>query len=85
MKIEKAIKRYFKNGYRMARGVKTKKEMKLGDFTAKIINIITLGKGRKIATFIAKLFGYNDCGCDRRQEEMNKYIFTKNGVRKKND
>ena len=54
MKIEKAIKRYFKNGYRMARGVKTKKEMKLGDFTAKIINIITLGKGKKIATFIAK-------------------------------
>ena len=59
--------------------------MRLGDLTAKVINIITIGQGKKIAKFVSKLFGYEDCGCDKRQEELNKYIFTKNGVRKQDD
>ena len=34
MKIEKAIRRYFQNGYRQWQaGNKMKKEMKLGDFS----------------------------------------------------
>lgn len=82
MKLRKGIKRYFQNGYKMAAGQKTKKPMKLGDFTEKVISIITLGQGKRIATFIAKLFGYKSCGCEERQEKLNKYIFTKDGIKK---
>ena len=66
----------------MAAGHKIKKPMKLGDFTEKVISIITLGQGKRIAKFVAKLFGYKDCGCDKRQEKLNKYIFTKDGIKK---
>jgi hypothetical protein len=82
MKIEKGIKRYFQNGYRQARGKKRKKEMKLGDLVEKIIRTITLGYGKTIAKKIAKLFGYEDCGCDKRQDKLNKYKITKNGIEK---
>lgn len=82
MKIQKAIKRYFQNGYRQARGFKTKKEMKLGDLVEKIIRKITFGYGKTIAKKIAKLFGYKDCGCDKRQDKLNKYKITKNGIEK---
>ena len=82
MKLEKGIKRYLKNGYRMAAGRKLKKEMKLGDFVEKLIRTLTFGYGKSIAKSIAKLFGYKDCGCDKRQEKLNKYIITKNGIKK---
>ena len=45
--------------------------MKLGDLVEKIIRVITLGQGKKIATRIAKLRGKEDCGCDRRQQKLN--------------
>jgi hypothetical protein len=45
--------------------------MKLGDFLEKLIRIITLGQGKKIATYIAKLRGKKDCGCERRKEKLN--------------
>lgn len=83
MRIEKAIKRYLKNGYKMARGKRIKKEMGLGDLVELVIRKITFGYGKKIAKSIASLFGYKDCGCDQRQEKLNKYIFTKDGIKKK--
>ena len=43
----------------------------LGDLIEKIINIITFGYGKRIATRIAKLFGYEDCGCDKRKDKLN--------------
>jgi hypothetical protein len=82
MKLEKGIKRFFKNGYKMAAGHKTKKPMKLGDFVEKVIRIITFGYGKTIAKSVAKLFGYEDCGCDKRQDKLNKYIITKDGIKK---
>ena len=45
--------------------------MKLGDIVEKAINIITLGQGKKIATWIAKKLGYDSCGCDERKEALN--------------
>jgi hypothetical protein len=45
--------------------------MKLGDFLEKLIFIITLGQGKKIATYIAKLRGKEDCGCERRKQKLN--------------
>ena len=44
----------------------------LGDIVEKIINIITLGYGKRIATWVAKLFGHKDCGCDKRKKDLNK-------------
>jgi len=45
--------------------------MKLGDKLETLISIITLGQGKKIATYIAKLLGKEDCGCERRKEKLN--------------
>lgn len=45
--------------------------MKLGNLLEKLISVITLGQGKKIATYIAKLRGKEDCGCERRKEELN--------------
>lgn len=45
--------------------------MKLGDNVEKLISFITLGYGKKIAAYIAKLRGKEDCGCDRRQDYLN--------------
>jgi len=45
--------------------------MKLGDFLEKLISIVTLGQGKKIATYIAKLRGKEDCGCERRKQKLN--------------
>ena len=46
--------------------------MKLGDFVEKLIKIITFNQGKKIATYIAKLRGKEDCGCERRKNKLNK-------------
>jgi len=46
--------------------------MKLGDLTEKIINIITFGQGKRIATWIAKKLGYESCNCDKRKNALNK-------------
>jgi hypothetical protein len=45
--------------------------MKLGDWLEKLISIITFGQGKKIATYIAKLLGKEDCGCERRKQKLN--------------
>lgn len=48
--------------------------MRLGDFVEKLISIITLGQGKRIATYIAKLRGKEDCGCERRKNKLNKML-----------
>jgi hypothetical protein len=45
--------------------------MKLGDWLEKLISIITFNQGEKIATYIAKLLGKEDCGCERRKQKLN--------------
>jgi hypothetical protein len=45
--------------------------MKLGNIIEKIINIITLGQGKRIATWIAHKRGKESCGCDERKESLN--------------
>ena len=45
--------------------------MKLGDLLEKLISIITFNQGKRISTFIAKLFGKEDCGCERRKQNLN--------------
>jgi len=45
--------------------------MRLGDITELIIKLVTLGQGKRIATFVAKLFGYETCNCDKRRVWLN--------------
>jgi hypothetical protein len=47
--------------------------MNLGGFVEKVINIITLGQGYRIALFIAKKMGYDDCGCKARKDKLDKF------------
>lgn len=49
--------------------------MKLGDLIEKLISIVTLGQGKKIATYVAKLRGKEDCGCYKRKEQLNNLPF----------
>ena len=51
--------------------------MKLGDKLEKLINIITFGYGKKIATKVANKLGYEDCGCEQRKKYLNG--ITRNG------
>ena len=45
-------------------------KIKLGDIVEKTISIITFGQGHKIALFIAKKMGYDDCGCKARKDKL---------------
>ena len=45
--------------------------MRLGDRLEYIINILTFGKGKDIAQWIATKLGYEDCGCDNRKNWLN--------------
>lgn len=48
--------------------------MCVGDWIQKFIEVISLGLGKKIATYIANLFGFEDCGCNKRQERINEFF-----------
>ena len=49
--------------------------MKLGNLIEKIISILTLGQGKRLAMYIAKLRGKEDCGCNRRKQKLNNINF----------
>lgn len=55
--------------------------MKLGDKLETIINIITFGKGKAIATWIANKLGYESCGCEKRKNYLNG--ISRNGTKTK--
>jgi hypothetical protein len=44
--------------------------IKLGTWIEGIINTLTFGRGKDIASWIAVKLGYTDCGCDRRREYL---------------
>jgi len=46
--------------------------MGLGTLLEKIINVVTLGYGKRIATWVARKLGKDDCGCDKRKDKANK-------------
>lgn len=52
--------------------------MRLGDKLEVLINILTLGQGKKIAKWVAKkFFDLDDCGCSERKRKLNN--ITRNG------
>lgn len=48
------------------------RRIKIGDWVEALIHVITFGFGERIALFIARLFGYNSCGCCERKEWLNR-------------
>jgi len=48
-----------------------KKSEGLGDDIAKLTNLLYLDR---LAKEVAKLFGQEDCGCDRRKDKLNKLV-----------
>ena len=51
--------------------------MRLGDITETLIAIVTLGQGKRISMAVARLFGFEDCGCDRRRIWLNNLFIPK--------
>jgi len=50
-----------------------KSDIKLGTWLAILINIVTLGWGKYIASWIAvDLFGFESCGCCEREQWLNR-------------
>lgn len=48
------------------------KRIKIGDWVEALIHVITFGFGERISLFIARLFGYESCGCCERKEWLNR-------------
>ena len=48
--------------------------IKLGDFVEGLISVVTFGWGKEVATETAMIFGYKDCGCDKRKAWLNKIV-----------
>ena len=45
----------------------------LGTLLAFLIDILTIGYGKDVASWIAHIRGYQSCGCDEREALLNKY------------
>ena len=54
--------------------------MCVGDFIQKVIHFISLGTGKRIATYIANLLGFEDCGCSKRQQRINDLFGCNKGI-----
>jgi hypothetical protein len=48
--------------------------IKLGDWVEGLISVLTLGRGKDMATWIAKKLGFASCGCDERKAFLNKVM-----------
>ena len=55
--------------------------IKVGNVLEGIINVLTLGWGKSIASWIALNLGYQDCGCERRRLYLNKLCGCIDGIK----
>jgi hypothetical protein len=49
----------------------------LGDLSYYILKLISLGQSEKIAQYIAHKLGYEDCGCNKRRNQLNNWLVKK--------
>ena len=54
--------------------------MCVGDWLQKLINFVTMGFGKPIAQKVANWFGFEDCGCSKRQQLINDIFKCNKGV-----
>ena len=55
--------------------------IKLGNIVDGLINVITLGRGKDLAGWIATKLGYASCGCEERRIWLNKLLNCKEGIK----
>ena len=48
--------------------------IKLGNMVEGTIELVTFGRGKDIATWIAHKLGFKSCGCDERKAFLNKIV-----------
>jgi hypothetical protein len=48
--------------------------IKLGNMVEGAIELVTFGRGKDIATWIAHKLGFKSCGCDERKAFLNKIV-----------
>jgi hypothetical protein len=48
--------------------------VKLGNMVEAAIELVTLGRGKDMATWIAHKLGFKSCGCDERKLWLNKIV-----------
>ena len=48
--------------------------VKLGNMVEAAIELVTLGRGKDGATWIAQKLGFKSCGCDERKDWLNKIM-----------
>jgi hypothetical protein len=49
-----------------------KRHIRIGDWVEALIHTISLGYGERISLAIARVFGYNKCGCCERKQWLNR-------------
>jgi hypothetical protein len=54
---------------------------KFGTWLEGLINVVTLGRGKDIAGWIANKLGYESCGCDERRYWLNALFNCKEGIK----
>lgn len=54
--------------------------IKVGNLFQGIIDVLTLGRGKDIASFIANKLGYESCGCEERRIYLNELFGCKERI-----
>jgi hypothetical protein len=55
--------------------------IKVGNLLDGVINLLTLGRGKDIAGWIALKLGYASCGCEERRIWLNEYFGCNEGIK----
>ena len=55
--------------------------IKLGTMVHAVTELVTFGNAYQVAGFIARLFGYESCGCEKREEILNNLTCGKRGYK----
>jgi hypothetical protein len=55
--------------------------VKVGNILDGVINVLTLGRGKDIAGWIALKLGYASCGCEERRIWLNEYFGCNEGIK----
>lgn len=55
--------------------------IKVGNILDGLINVITLGRGKDIAGWIATKLGYASCGCEERRIYLNEIFGCTEGIK----
>ena len=55
--------------------------IKVGNILDGLINVLTLGWGKSIASWIAFNLGYENCGCEERRIWLNEFFGCNEGIK----